>query len=182
MNKYLIIVIFLLVSSTAVLLKLNKNYKDKLDISNENNITMLNTISRYKLRDSLNVVSIGRLQLNNDQLNQYRKNDSQLIKELKLKPAQVKEIFKTSIETRDSIVFQLKDSCINHKTQWIDVRGCLGDTLYINSTDSISQIIYKEYKHKFLWFRWGTKGYKQKIINYNPNSQIKYAEWIHIIK
>ena len=182
MNKYLIIVIFLLVSSIAVLLKLNKNYKDKLDISNENNITMLNTISRYKLRDSLNVVSIGRLQLNNDQLNQYRKKDADLIKELKLKPAQVKEIFTTSIQTKDSIVFQLKDSCINHKTQWIDVHGCIGDTLYISSTDSISQIIYKEYKHKFLWFRWGTKGYKQKIINYNPNSQIKYAEWIHIIK
>ena len=66
MNKYLIIAIFLLVSSVAILLKINKNYKDKLDISNENNITMLNTISRYKLRDSLNVVSIGRLQLSND--------------------------------------------------------------------------------------------------------------------
>ena len=182
MNKYLIIAIFLLVSSVAILLKINKNYKDKLDISNENNITMLNTISRYKLRDSLNIVSIGRLQLNNEQLNEYRKNDAQLIKELKLKPAQVKEIFTTSIQTKDSIVFQLKDSCISYKTQWIDVHGCIGDTLYINSTDSISQIIYKEYKHKFLWFKWGTKGYKQKIINYNPNSQIKYAEWIHIIK
>lgn len=182
MNKYLIIIIFILLASTSALYNVYNSQKKELNIQKENNTTLMIDIKQSKIRDSLNVSEIGRLQLDRGQMEEYKNGLLILIKDLKLKPAQVKTIITTKIETRDSIVFQLKDSCINHKTQWIDVRGCLGDTLYINSTDSISQIIYKEYKHKFLWFRWGTKGYKQKIINYNPNSQIKYAEWIHIIK
>ena len=87
---------------------------------------------------------------------------------------------KTKIETRDSIVFVLKDSCINYKSEWLDISGCLDDTLYINSKDSIVQIFHKEYKHKFLFIKWGFIGIKQKIINFNPKSSIKYSEWIEI--
>ena len=180
MNKYLIIVILLLFISLGALFNIYKVQKKELVIQKENNITLMTNIKTSKIRDSLNVSEIGRLQLDKNQLEEYKKNSLELIKDLKLKPAQVKMITNTSIIRKDSIVFQLKDSCINHKTEWIDIHGCLGDTLYINSTDSISQVIYKEYKHKFLWFKWGVKGFKQKIINYNPNSSIKYAEWIEL--
>lgn len=180
MNKYLIIVILFLIILLSSLFSIYKTQKKELGIQKENNTTLMTNIKTSKIRDSLNVSEIGRLQLEKDQLEQYKQNVLKLIKDLELKPAQVQTITNTSIITKDSIVFQLKDSCINHKTQWIDVHGCLGDTLYVSSTDSISQIIYKEYKHKFLWFKWGTKGFKQKIVNYNPNSRIKYAEWIEI--
>ena len=103
-----------------------------------------------------------------------------LIKQLKLKPKEVKTIIKTKIVTKDSIVFVLKDSCINYKSEWLEINGCLNDTLHVNSTDSIVQIFHKEYKHKFLFIKWGFLGIKQKIINFNPKSSIKYSEWIEI--
>ena len=126
------------------------------------------------------MIEIGKLSLTINELKQYRTDDARLIKQLKLKPKEVQTIIKTKIETRDSIVFVLKDSCINYKSEWLDISGCLDDTLYINSKDSIVQIFHKEYKHKFLFIKWGFIGIKQKIINFNPKSSIKYSEWIEI--
>ena len=126
------------------------------------------------------MIEIGKLSLTINELKQYRTDDARLIKQLKLKPKEVQTIIKTKIETRDSIVFVLKDSCINYKSEWLDISGCLDDTLYINSKDSIVQIFHKEYKHKFLFIKWGFIGIKQKIINFNQKSSIKYSEWIEI--
>ena len=41
MNKYLIIAILLLIISIGTLVKINKSYRDKLEISNENNEMMI---------------------------------------------------------------------------------------------------------------------------------------------
>ena len=183
MNKHLIIVIAVLLSAVTITIKLYKNSLDTNKIISMNNTTLLAKASSYKYQDSLNVLEVGRLTLKNSELKQYREEDAKLIKDLKLKPAQVNTIIKTKIETKDSIRFVLqKDSCLHYNSKWLQINGCLGDTLYVSSQDSIAQIFYKEYKHKFLWWKWGTKGFKQKIINFNPNSSIKYSELIEIQK
>ena len=180
MNKILIIILLILISSISGIYYLyDKSIKENRRLTN-NQTTLMASLKTYKFRDSLNVVENGKLTLNVNELKANRKKDLALIKELKLKPAQVKTIIKTKIETRDSIVFQLKDSCLHYNTEWMDVHGCVGDTLYITSTDSIAQIAHKEYKHKFWFIKWGLTGFKVKTVNFNPKSTVKSSEWINL--
>ena len=55
-------------------------------------------------------------------------------------------------------------------------------TLAYSVRDSITTIVYREYKHKFLWWKWGTKGYKVKIVNFNPHSRIRYDQYVIVDK
>ena len=180
MNRILIIislVLFILLSTLYSIY--NKTLKEKVRFES-NQETLMASLKTYKFRDSLNVVENGKLTLNISELKKNREKDIKLIKELKLKPSQVQTIIKTKIVTKDSIVFQLKDSCINYQTEWMDVHGCVGDTLYITSTDSIAQIAHKEYKHKFWFIKWGLTGFKVKTVNFNPKSTVKSSEWIDL--
>lgn len=182
MKNIIIYIIFglILFSSIGTLYYNYIKYKNESIRLAKNQTTLMASLKTYKFRDSLNVVENGKLILNVNELKADREKDLALIKELKLKPAQVKTIIKTKIETRDSIVFQLKDSCLHYNTEWISVNGCLGDTLVITSQDSIVQVAHKEYKHKFWFIKWGLTGFKVKTINFNPNSTIKSAEWIDL--
>ena len=171
------LVLFILLSTLYSIY--NKTLKEKVRFES-NQETLMASLKTYKFRDSLNVVENGKLTLNISELKKNREKDIKLIKELKLKPSQVQTIIKTKIVTKDSIVFQLKDSCINYQTEWMDVHGCVGDTLYITSTDSIAQIAHKEYKHKFWFIKWGLTGFKVKTVNFNPKSTVKSSEWINL--
>ena len=180
MNRILIIislVLFILLSTLYSIY--NNTLKEKVRFES-NQETLMASLKTYKFRDSLNVVENGKLTLNISELKKNREKDLKLIKELKLKPSQVQTIIKTKIVTKDSIVFQLKDSCINYQTEWMDVHGCVGDTLYITSTDSIAQIAHTEYKHKFWFIKWGLTGFKVKTVNFNPKSTVKSSEWINL--
>ena len=180
MNRILIIislVLFILLSTLYSIY--NKTLKEKVRFES-NQETLMASLKTYKFRDSLNVVENGKLTLNISELKKNREKDLKLIKELKLKPSQVQTIIKTKIVTKDSIVFQLKDSCLHYNTEWISVNGCIGDTLVVVSQDSIAQIAHKEYQHRFWFIKWGLKGFKVKTINFNPNSTVKSSEWINL--
>ena len=55
---------------------------------------------------------------------------------------------------RQTLQLQLKDS-----------------TFYYNIRDSLSTAVYREYRHHFLWWKWGTRGYRLKIVNFNPHAR-----------
>ena len=97
-----------------------------------------------------------------------------------MKKSEIVTITNTEIKTVGKIRFVLKDSCLNYRSKWADISGCIGDTLTINTRDSISQVGAIEYKHKFLWWKWKVKGVKQVIVNHNPNSKISFSEYIEI--
>lgn len=40
----------------------------------------------------------------------------------------------------------------------------------------------KTNKHKFLWWRWGTKGYQVQIVSFNPHSRINYSRYMEVVK
>lgn len=44
--------------------------------------------------------------------------------------------------------------------------------------DSLGIAVKKEYKHRFLFLKWGTKGYQVKVMNFNPNATIKYNTFV----
>ena len=180
MNKFFItciIILFILLAAATRLYNITLKEKERFEA---NQTTLMTSLNNFKFRDSLNAVENGRLKLSISELKELREADFKLIKELKLRPKDVETITKVKVVTRDSIIFQLKDSCINYESEWTKVSGCIGDTLSIETSDSIAFIAHKEYKHKFLFFRWGLERAKVKIINFNPRSSVKSPEWIDL--
>ena len=45
--------------------------------------------------------------------------------------------------------------------------------------DSLTTVVSRLYRHRFLWFRWGLKGYDVHIANHNPNATIVYDHFLH---
>ena len=180
MNKFFvicIIILFILLAAVTRLYNVTLKEKERFEA---NQTTLMTSLNNFKFRDSLNAVENGRLKLSISELKELREADFKLIKELKLRPKDVETITKVKVVTRDSIIFQLKDSCINYESEWTKVSGCIGDTLSIETSDSIAFIAHKEYKNKFLFFRWGLERAKVKIINFNPRSSVKSPEWIDL--
>lgn len=114
----------------------------------------------------------------------YKKQvaDRQLIKDLKIKLADVTE--ENRLLTRQLRQIQLQpkaegDSLLEFHDQWADL---IYDTTTCNLDftvrDSLVTFVTRVPRHKFLWFRWGTKGYQVRIASFNPYTQLKYEGFI----
>ena len=107
--------------------------------------------------------------------------DEQLIKDLGLKLKQLDAVQTTVTETKDTVKADFNDSTkvFSYEDNWshLEFRPC-DTTFYYIIRDSLVTAIHHEYKHKFLWFRWGIKGYKVKHVNFNKNSRIVYNTYV----
>ena len=107
--------------------------------------------------------------------------DERMIKDLGLKLKQLDAVQTTVTETKDTA---RAEYCHNIKVfsyddRWSHLEFSLSDsTFYYNIRDSLATVVYHEYKHRFLWWRWGVKGYKVKILNFNPPSPIRYNQYV----
>ncbi|MBR3521048.1 MAG: hypothetical protein IKN75_00790 [Prevotella sp.] len=107
--------------------------------------------------------------------------DERLIRDLKLRVHQLEAMQTTTLETSDSVPAEYRqtDSCFYYHDQWADLTLQLKDTtFYYNIRDSLSTLVYREYRHRFLWWRWGTRGYRLKIVNFNPRARVTYNRYI----
>lgn len=64
-----------------------------------------------------------------------------------------------------------------YSDEWTDV-ALHGDTLSIATRDSIVTVCERVYKHHFLWWRWGYRGCKVKLVNFNPHATITYNKFV----
>lgn len=109
--------------------------------------------------------------------------DEQFIKDLQLQLKQVDAVQSTSIKTADSVKAQdiHNQKVFSYDDRWSHLQFSLQDsTFYYNIRDSLSTVVYHEFKHRFLWWRWGVKGYKVKITNHNPHSSVSYNRYIKV--
>ena len=167
--------------STFLMYRLWQEEKKESARLSDNMKSLCTGLEEYKIRDSLNVVENHVLRLNIEELKELRSADAKLIKELNLRPKEVEYITTTKVVTKDSIVFVLKDSCFNYSDKWVDFYANIPDSTFTYEVrDSLSSAISRIYKHRFLWWRWGTKGYKQTIVNHNPRSKIVYNEIVKV--
>lgn len=138
-------------------------------------------LQRDTIRDSIEVVTQTVVEVVPKKLKDALAEDQQLIKELKLKVKQLEAMQTTTIVTSDTVPAHHKptDSLYYYSDQWADLRLDLKDTtFYYNIRDSLSTVVYREYRHHFLWWKWGTKGYRLKIVNFNPHSRVTYNKYI----
>lgn len=181
-----VLLIVMLVALLAILSE-NRRLKKDLDRQTEN-VGALNYDIQYdKLDGSLPVAKNIALQAKVSELEQLHLTDTKLIKELKVKLKDVQAQHTLSSETADTVIIApvpgTADSVFAYQDQWLSLHIDIPkrECQYI-AYDSLTTIVSRTYKHRFLWWRWGTKGYEVRIVSFNPHSRIKYSRYIEVVK
>lgn len=109
--------------------------------------------------------------------------DRKLLKDLQLKLRQVVSDQRVSMVTSDTVKTKRLNSVYSYSDAWLSLRLDTADSiLTYRARDSLQCIVARQFKHKFLWWKWGTKGYNVKVLNFNPHSTILYNSYIQVSK
>lgn len=85
----------------------------------------------------------------------------------------------SSSDAEDKGSSQHQDSILAYHDAWMDLKyNTIEQLMLIRLRDSLAISVEKEYKHRFLWWRWRTKGYAVKVVNFNPHSRVTYNRYI----
>ena len=167
-----------------------------LDRQTENVGNLNYDIEYGKLGDSLPVAKTNALQSKYSELQKLHLADTKLIKDLKLKLRDVQSIHTAASTTSDTVPLTpesptanattlpgIPDSIYIYRDRWLSLRIDIPKReCQYASHDSLTTIVSRTYRHKFLWWRWGTKGYQVQIVNHNPHSRIDYSRYIQVVK
>lgn len=206
MKKYLIIAAIALAVAAVVTIWVQHSRINQLtgerDKYRTNTETLLQDVSLYQTKDSLNAASVGVLELELSEYKKYRESDAELIKSLQLKNRELQNVTSAQMETitklngnvRDSIVYLPEDTttivlkCVDISNPWFSLNGCATPDGKFTGTfinrDSILIVETIEYK-RFLNFLWKTKKIKNRdfrIISRNPHTKILGFEVVTIRK
>lgn len=184
-----ILAAMLIVTMVAFIRSAYRNGKLQADLNRQTeNVGSLTYDIQYgNLDDSLSVAKNTALQAKCDELKQLHLADTKLIRELKVKLKDVKSIHTASSSTADTVriepVPNTADSVFSYQDKWLSLHIDIPARLcQYSSRDSLTTIVSRTYKHKFLWWRWGTKGYQVQIVNFNPHSRINYSRYVEVVK
>lgn len=108
--------------------------------------------------------------------------DKKLIKELNLKIKEIEAENQTLLSTRDTVYLKPEgDSVFTYRDHWNRFSFELKTrVLDWEVRDSLVTYVSSEYRHHFLWWRWGLKGYQVTNVNFNPKSRIVYNKYIKV--
>ena len=135
---------------------------------------------RDTIRDSVTVITQQVLQMKEEEY-KLQAYDRQLLHDLDIRLGQVMADQRTSLSTADTVKTDRSDSVYTYSDRWLSLRLNTADSiLTYKARDSLQTIVYRQYKHRFLWWRWGTRGYDIKVINFNPHSNILYNSYIQV--
>lgn len=140
------------------------------------------------LKDSsLHYTAVTQTAADNSELKDMLQEQKQLLKELDIKVKSIKAAQVTATASDYTIPMPAKPDTIRktdtvqapyyYKDEWIEARA-VGDSLKISTHDSLTVIVSKIYRHKLLWWRWGTKGYQVDLTSHNPHSKITYNKTV----
>ena len=89
---------------------------------------------------------------------------------------------RTLLATRDTVVLEPEnDSVMTYRDKWVSFRYLMCERVLDYSVrDSLSAYVSREYKHRFLWWRWGTKGYNVSVVSHNPKCKVEYSKYIKL--
>jgi hypothetical protein len=205
MKKYIIIAAIALAVAAVVTIWVQRSRINQLtgerDKYRTNTETLLQDVSRYQTKDSLNAAKVGNLELKLSEYKKYRAEDAALIKSLQTKNRDLQRVTTAQMETinelranvRDSIVYLPGDTvttvlrCIEYSDKWVDFDGCIINNTFsgkIITRDSLLITESVQYK-RFLNFLWKTKRIKNRefdIVSKNPHTKITGFEVITIEK
>ena len=137
-------------------------------------------LQRDTIRDTVEVVTRKVVEVEKVK-SALTKEERELLKDLGLKVRELESLQQTGIVTRDTVWLVGKDSTdgspLVYHDAWTDIEYRDKRMVYA-MRDSLAIALKKEYKHRFLFFRWGTKGYEVKVANFNPHSSVRYNTFV----
>lgn len=206
MKKYLIIAAIALAVAAVVTIWVQRSRINTLtgerDKYRTNTETLLQEVSRYQTKDSLNAAKVGVLELKLSEFEKYRASDAELIKTLQTKNRELERVTTTQMETinelratvRDSIVYLPGDTvttvlrCVDIVEPWFELHGCARPDNTFTGThinrDSLLIVGTVQYK-RWLGFLWKTKKIKNRqidVVSKNPATKILGVEFVTIEK
>lgn len=138
-------------------------------------------VDTFTIRDTIHVAQTKVVEVDRTD---YKKllADKQLIKDLGLKVSELESENRTLLSTRDTVVLNpVNDSILAYSDKWFSFSYDLDSrVLDWEVRDSLTTYVSQEYRHRFLWWKWGRKGYRVTIVNHNPRSRIEYSKFIRI--
>jgi hypothetical protein len=206
MKKYLIIAAIALAVAAVVTIWVQRSRINTLtgerDKYRTNTETLLQEVSRYQTKDSLNAAKVGVLELKLSEFEKYRASDAELIKTLQTKNRELERVTTTQMETinelratvRDSVVYLPGDTvttvlrCVDIVEPWFELHGCATPDGQFTGThinrDSLLIVETVQYK-RWLGFLWKTKKIKNRqidVVSKNPATKILGVEFVTIEK
>jgi hypothetical protein len=153
--------------------------------------------AEYKLRDSLNAVSIGALTLKANEFGRHFEEMNALIRDMGVKIRRVESLaqsatrsdYEISAPVRDT-VFVIDTTKVTHglslvyEDPWIRLDGIIAEEVFrgtVATFDTLTQVVHRVPK-KFLFLRFGTKELRQEIVSSNPHTTLTYSRHIRIEK
>ena len=137
-------------------------------------------MQRDTIRDSIKLVTQQVMVMDRGEY-KLLSADRKLLEELNLKLRQVVSDQRVSMVTSDTVKTKRLNSVYSYSDAWLSLRLDTADSiLTYRARDSLQCIVARQFKHKFLWWKWGTKGYNVKVLNFNPHSTILYNSFIQV--
>lgn len=135
---------------------------------------------RDTIRDSVKVVTQKVIMMPPDEYKEIAV-DRKMLKDLNIKVSQIMADQRTSVVTEGSVKTRRENSLYKYSDKWLSVQLNTADSiLTYRARDSLQCLVSRKFKHRFLWWKWGTDGYNIKMINFNPNSTILYNNYIQV--
>ena len=187
MKKY---ILFLIVSifiafSCVMLIKENKRLKNENKRYLSNMVKMGTDIIVTKDELGRSKAELGTMQLTAKEFEKLNEKQANEIKALKIRLKDVKNVSVTEIQTLIEVPITITDTikqCFEYKDAYVNVDGCLSDSIKIESKDTISVVNHIEQK-RFLWiFRYGVKDVRTTITNKNPYNHIIWASSWEVVR
>lgn len=206
MKKYLIIAAIALAVSAVVTIWVQRSRINTLtgerDKYRTNTGTLLQEVSRYQTKDSLNAIKVGNLELSLAEYKKYRADDAALIKSLQTKNRDLQRVTTAQMETinelranvRDSIVYLPGDTvttvlrCVDIVEPYFELHGCATPDGKFTGThiNRDSLLIAETVQYKRFWgFLWKTRKIKNReidVVSKNPATRILGVEFVTIEK
>lgn len=177
--------------------KMLRSAKAEIALLTANQQTLLSAVDRYKVKDSLQAVSLSALQLTLKEYKQHRAADAELIASLKADKKRLQTVVSSQTETIRNLQAKIKDSvvifvdsvvhidtipCFSFSDEWISLTGCIDDNSVNLNIKSYESLLYIEHvvPKRFLFFKYGVKERRQEIVSKNPYTTVRAADYIRI--
>ena len=193
-GAYLLFILFLFVTSFT-LLKQNEKLKKERDIYQGNSDALLSDIKRLRVDSVTSALDVKTLCLTVEEYKRYRSEDAEKIKKLGIKLNDLQMVAKHNLEINAPLEAELKDSVFVRDSLPVKVKTVEMNNPYIKISAvikdnhlsgnihlpvNLQQAVWIEPKHRFLFWRWGTKAVHQTVSSDNPYVEIKYSEVIEV--
>lgn len=172
------IVAILIAFFGVTLIKENKRLKNENKRYFSNMLKMGTDVLITKDELLRSKAELGTIQLTAKEFEKLNEKQANEIKALKIRLKDVKNVSVTEVQTIIEVPITITDTlkqCFEFKDAYVNVDGCLTDSIKIENKDTISVINHIEPKRLFWFIRYGVKDVRTTITNKNPYNQITGA-------